>query len=401
MENEIHHVLLTLFLVIISARIFGEIFVRLSLPSVLGEIFAGLLLGASFFNIVEPNLVLKILAEMGIILLLFEIGMETDFDKMKHSGNKSIIVALSGIILPLFFGYFTSFYIFNFSTELSLFIAGTITATSIGITLRVFKDIHLEKTEAAQIVIGAAIIDDIIGVILLVFIYDYTSNPNVNYFQTFTMIAGLISFLILAPILAKGLSYLIVLFKGKSQIPGYMTTIIISLILFFSYISHYIGAPSILGAFVAGIALSRRFFLPFGMFLNKKQISIKKTERDLKPIIQLITPIFFVMIGLNIDLSIINFSSKEFWIMTSIFTIVSFASKFSGALLIHQKVKKDNIIIGISMIPRGEVGLIFAELGRISGIIPLDIYTMLVLVIIITTVIPVLILKTFEKKNQL
>ncbi|MFA7611072.1 MAG: cation:proton antiporter [Sulfurimonas sp.] len=392
-----HNFFLTLFLILIVARILGELFARFGIPSVLGELTAGVLLGSSVFGIVEPNEILKILAEIGIILLLFEVGIETDFSRLKDAGSKSLIVALLGAVLPFAFGIFTSYYIFGLAFDISLFIAGTLTATSIGITLRVLRDIHMENTNIAQIVIGAAVIDDIIGIILLVFIYDFSISHEVNFNHTLSVAGMVLAFLILAPIFAKIISYMIHKFHGRDLVPGYIPTIIISLILLFSYLSHIVGAPAILGSFAAGIALSRRFFLPFGAFLNTNELLLKEVQSSMTPIIQIFTPIFFVMVGLSMDLSIIDFSSSSFWIMGISFILIAFFSKFVGAFFIIQKCVKNKILIGISMVPRGEVGLIFAEMGRVNGILPNDIYAMLIFVIIITTVVPPFLLKRYFK----
>ena len=392
-----HNFFLTLFLILIVARILGELFARFGIPSVLGELFAGILLGSSILGIVEPNEILKILAEIGIILLLFEVGLETDFHRLKDAGSKSFIVAISGVVLPFILGFATSYYFFELAFDISLFVGGTLTATSIGITVRVLKDIHMQNTNIAQIVIGAAVIDDIIGIILLVFIYDYSISHETNFNHTLTVTGMVLTFLILAPILAKTLSFMIHKFHGKDLVPGYIPTIIISLILLFSYLSHLVGAPAILGSFAAGIALSRRFFLPFGAFLRPNEKLLDNVQMNMRPIIQIFTPIFFVMVGLSMDLRVIDFSSYSFWVMGISFVVIAFFSKFIGAFFIIQKCVRNNVIIGISMIPRGEVGLIFAEMGRVNGILPNEIYAMLIFVIIITTVLPPFLLKKYFK----
>ncbi len=394
---ETHDFFLTLFLILIVARFLGELFARFGIPSVLGELFAGILLGSSILGIVQPNEILKILAEIGIILLLFEVGLETDFKRLKDAGLKSFVVAILGVFLPFTFGLVLAYYIFGLSFNISLFIAGTLTATSIGITLRVLKDIHMEKTNIAQIVIGAAVLDDIIGIILLVFIYDFSISQEVNFTHTLNVAGMVLMFLVLAPLLAKTLSFMIHKFHGKHLVPGYIPTIIISLILLFAYISHLVGAPAILGSFAAGIALSRRFFLPFGTFLSTNEKLLKDVQSNMTPIIQIFTPIFFVMVGLSMDLRIIDFGSSSFWIMGLSFISIAFISKFIGAFFIFQKSIRNNAIIGVSMIPRGEVGLIFAEMGRVNGVLPNDIYAMLIFVIIITTVIPPFLLKKYFK----
>ena len=394
---EAHDFFLTLFLILIAARILGEVFARLGIPSVLGELFAGVLLGSSILGVVEPNEILKILAEIGIILLLFEVGIETDFTRLKDAGVKSFVVAILGVILPFTFGLLSAYYIFNLAFDISLFIGGTLTATSIGITLRVLRDIHMENTNIAQIVIGAAVIDDIIGIILLVFIYDFSISHQANFSHTLSVAGMVLMFLVLAPVLAKTFSYLIHKFHGQDLVPGYIPTIIISLILLFAYLSHLVGAPAILGSFAAGVALSRRFFLPFGAFLKTNESLLDDVKRSMTPIIQIFTPIFFVMVGLSMDLRVIDFSSSSFLIMSLSFVVLAFVTKFTGAFFIMQKCSRNNAIIGISMIPRGEVGLIFAEMGRVNGILPNEIYAMLIFVIIITTVVPPFLLKRYFK----
>ena len=394
---ELDNFFLTLFLILITARVLGELFARWGIPSVLGELSAGILLGSSVLGIVKPNEVLKILAEIGIILLLFEVGFETDFARLKSAGMKSFTVAVLGVIFPFVTAFLAAYYIFTLSFTVSLFIGGTLTATSIGITLRVLKDIHMEQTNIAQIVIGAAVIDDIIGIILLVFIYDFSISKELNFDHTLSVAFMVIAFLILAPILAKSLSYAIHRFHGRELVPGYIPTIIISLILFFAYLSHIIGAPAILGSFAAGVALSRRFFLPFGAMLRTNEKLLGEVQMNMTPIIQIFTPIFFVMVGLSMDLTVIDFTSLEFWVMGTSFTAIAFFTKFAGAFFIYQKALRNNAIIGVSMIPRGEVGLIFAEMGRVNGALPNEIYAMLIFVIVITTVIPPFILKRYFK----
>lgn len=394
---EAHQFFLSLFLVLIVARILGELFAKYGIPSVLGELCAGVLLGSSVLGWVEPNEILKILAEIGIILLLFEVGIDTDFQRLKDAGAKSFTVAIIGVILPLIAGFCVAYYLFGLSFNISLFMGGTLTATSIGITLRVLKDIHMEQSNIAQIVIGAAVIDDIIGIILLVFIYDLSIAHEVSFKHTLSISAMVATFLILAPILAKLLAYIIHKVHANMLVPGYIPTIIISLILLFAYLSHMVGAPAILGSFAAGIALSRRFFLPFGTMLSTNVHLLKSVKNNMTPIIQIFTPIFFVMVGLSMDLRVIDFSSPAFWIMATSFVIVAFISKFAGAFLIFQKSIRNNAIIGVSMIPRGEVGLIFAEMGRVNGVLPNDIYATLIFVIIITTVVPPFLLKRYFK----
>ncbi len=394
---DIHNFFLMLFLILVTARILGELFAKIGIPSVLGELSAGILLGVSGFGIIEVNDVLKVLAEIGIILLLFEVGLETDIKRLKEAGSKAIVVALFGVIFPFSASLLAGIYLFDLSISVSLFIGGTLTATSIGITLRVLKDMHKEQTGIAQIVIGAAVIDDIIGVIILVFVYDYAVKQEISWGNTLHVTAFIFMFLLLAPIAANLLSVLIRKFDSKKKVSGFIPTIIISLILLFAYLSHLSGAPEILGAFAAGIALSRRFFLPFGLGLRESAEFLQKVKTSMTPIIQLFTPIFFVMVGLSMNIRIIDFSSSGFWYMGLVFLFIAVFGKYIGAFFITQKCSTNQMLIGISMIPRGEVGLIFAEIGRVNGILNNEIYAVLIFVIIITTIIPPFLLKLLFK----
>ncbi len=400
---ETHEFLLDLFMILVFARIFAELFAFLKLPPVLGEVFAGIVLGPSFLDFVEVNEIIKILAEIGIILLLFEVGLETDMRKLQREGIKAVIVAVFGAVFPFIFGYAVSYYIFGLSSLVSLFIGGTLTATSIGITIRVLKDLNKERTSAAQIVIGAAVLDDIIGVILLIILFDIAITGQVNIERTLRIIFLIAFFFTAAPVLAMLMSKIIHVYDREfRRLPGFLPTIIVSLILFFAYVSHIFGAPEIIGAFAAGIALSRRFFLPFGIALKADPHFTEKVENQMKPLIYLFTPIFFVTVGLSMNLKVIDFSSLDFWLLTGLLLIIAVIGKIGGAFLLRRIHTIRRIIIGVSMVPRGEVGLIFAELGRTVNVFSNEVYAALVFVIIITTIIPPFLLKwLFEKEEEM
>ena len=398
---DIHNFFLILFLILVSARILGEVFARMGIPSVLGELSAGILLGVSGLGLIEVNDVLKVLAEIGILLLLFEIGLDTDIQRLKEAGSRSIVVALFGAAAPFIIGALFAYYLFDLSLVVSLFIGGTLTATSIGITMRVLKDLQKEHTDIAQIVIGAAVIDDIMGVIILVFIYDYAITQELSLTNTLNTTVFILLFLVLAPIFANFISSFMKKFDEHKKVPGLIPTIIISLISIFAYLSHLLGAPEILGSFAAGIALSRRFILPFGMGLRNDEIFLEKVKNAITPIAQMFTPIFFVMVGLSMNLRVIDFSSMTFWSLALTFLIIAILGKYVGAFLLRKTSALKKALIGISMIPRGEVGLIFAEVGRVNGILNNEIYAVLIFVIIVTTVAPPFLLKWLFKYEKI
>lgn len=397
---DVHNFFLILFMILVSARILGEAFARLGIPSVLGELSAGILLGVSGLGLVEVNDVLKILAEIGILLLLFEIGLETDIERLRQAGGKAIIVALFGAAFPFVISVLLAYYMFDLTLVVSLFIGGTLTATSIGITMRVLKDLQKEHSEVAQIVIGAAVLDDIMGVIILVFIYDYAITQTLSLTNTLNTTTFIVLFFLFAPALAHFTSHFMKKFDQHKKVPGFIPTLIISLIALFAYMSHLFGAPEILGSFAAGIALSRRFILPFGMGLQHDEVFLEKVKSAITPIAQMFTPIFFVMVGLSMNLKVIDFTSMYFWSLALTFLAIAVIGKYFGAFLLRNTSALSKALIGISMIPRGEVGLIFAEVGRVNGILDDQIYAVLIFVIIVTTIAPPFLLKWLFKYEQ-
>ncbi|SMC09772.1 cation:proton antiporter [Nitratiruptor tergarcus] len=387
-----HDFFLIILIILFSARLFGEIFRKLSMPPVLGELFAGILLGPSVFGIVELNEVIKLLAEIGIILLLFEVGLETDLKRLIKTGWMSAFVAVAGFVLPFIFGTALSYYLFGFDIVVSMFIGGTITATSIGITVRVLQDLKKRDSVEGEIVVGAAVLDDLLGVILLAILYEFSSTGNVSLINVSKVFLFIVGFFIIAPIAAKIIAFLIKKYHDTNEIPGLLPTSVFMLVLFFAWFAKKIGSPEIIGGFAAGLALSRRFFLPFGVALSYDVKFSQKLEAEIMPLVYLFTPFFFVAVGLSMNLKEIAWDEPQIWYLFGTIFLIAVIGKILGALFLPLTLKK-RFIVGVSMIPRGEVGLIFAEMGRVSNILDNMTYAALVLVIVVTTVIPPFIIK--------
>lgn len=398
---EAHTFLIQLVIILFSARIVGEIAVYLKIPSVIGELIAGVLIGPSILGWVQISPPIYLLAQIGIILLLFEVGMETDIRRLTSAGIKSFTVAVSGVIFPFIFGLCVSYYFFSFTWLSSLFIGSVLTATSIGITLRVLRDLKKQSRTESQVIIGAAVLDDIIGIVLLALLYEFSVSGEINLWNAGKVLGFIILFFLISPIVAKGVSHIIKRWDEKSSIPGLLPTIIVSLILVFAWIAHVVGAPELLGGFAAGIALSRQFFFPFAAFLKETSEFSYRIEAQMKPIVNLFTPIFFVAIGLSLDLKSIDWSSKFIWILTGSLLIAAVLGKLLSALFLVKEKLSTRILIGIAMIPRGEVGLIFANVGLTAGVLQNDTYASLILVIALTTLLSPFFLKyaynTFDK----
>jgi len=250
--------------ILIAARIMGELSAYFRVPSVIGEIVAGIILGPTLLGFIEPEGLIWALAEIGIILLLFEVGLETDIGELANSGAKSVVVAIAGFVLPFVSCFALSHYWFNLDVLVSLLIAGTMTATSIGITMRTLSDLGRGKSREGHIILGAAVLDDIMGVLLLAILFNFITSGSVDIAGTAKILLFMTVFFMIAPTVAKSLSYIVNRWESASDTPGIVPTTIVSLVLFLAWLSHAIGIPQLLGGFATGLALSRRFFLPFG-----------------------------------------------------------------------------------------------------------------------------------------
>ncbi len=389
---------LYLLIILVTARVCAEIAVHLGAPAVIGELTAGILLGPSLLDIIQPGETIRFLAEIGILLLLFEVGLETDIRRLINTGRSSVLVALAGFTLPFVLGFLLAKLAFDLPTLVSLFVGGALTATSIGITMRVLIDLGQRNSREGQIVLGAAVLDDVLGVVLLALLYEFSVAGGITLGNTSKVLLFILLFFLIAPVAARLISILIRHVDSASDLPGLIPTAIVSLVLFFAWLAHAMGAPALLGGFAAGLALSRRFALPFGIALRTPPTFFMRIEAQMRPIIQLFTPIFFVTVGLSLKLHEVDWSSAFIWAFFLLFLLVAVASKFGGALLTPEPLRQ-RIIIGVAMIPRGEVGLIFAELGRTSGIFDDAVYAGMIMVIAFTTLIPPFLLKMLYRSR--
>ena len=400
----LHEFFLLFAVVLLGARLLSEAAARLGIPSVVGELAAGLILGPSLLGWVSVNETLEILAEIGIILLLFEVGMDTDVYRLARAGAKPAVVALAGFALPFVLGAGVSLYGFGLPLIASLFIGGTLTATSIGITVRVLTELRRRSSDEAQIVIGAAVLDDILGVIALAFLYQFAVSGEITLASAGRVSLYIVLFVVLAPIAAKIVAWVIDHYDRRSASPGLLVTMVVSLIMLFSYLAHLVGAPLILGGFAAGIAMGQRFQLsvaqrlgiPFTAALNRMLAAApalsERLEDQMRPLIHVFTPVFFVMVGVSLDLSAVDWGSPFVWQLGSALLVIAVAGKWLAGYCIRETRLRQSVI-GLSMVPRGEVGLIFTQVGLSNGILNAELYAALLIVIALTTALPPFALK--------
>lgn len=394
MEHGVHTFFLDLLIILMTARLFAELATLARVPPVVGELSAGVVLGPTALGWIEPSPVIRLLAEIGIILLLFEAGLETEVRQLIRAGFKAMVIAVVGFVSPFILGFLISFQTFGRPLLESLFVGGTLTATSIGITLRILTDLQRQRAHEARLVLGAAVIDDILGVVLLALLYEFSIGGGVSFTNAGRVLFFILVFFLVAPVAAKIISLLIHRLDRVTQVPGLIPTAVVSLVLFLAWLSHAVGAPELLGGFAAGLALSRRFFLPFGLALHTDVDFAERIDRQMRPIIHLFVPIFFVMVGLSLNLRAIDWRSPFIWEFSLSLAAVALTGKLISAFFIREP-WATRFAIGLAMVPRGEVGLIFAELGRTSNIFGNEVYAALIIVIALTTLSAPLILKGF------
>lgn len=392
-----HSIFWYLGLIVLLARIIGDTISKFGYPSVIGEILVGIILGQSVLGLIKPNEVIKIVAEIGVVLLLFQVGMEANIRQLRMVGINALIVAFVGALMPIILSFLVCFFLLKMDFIVSLFIGGTMAATSIGITVRVLKDLDKMKENFAQIVLGAAVLDDILGVVILAILVQLSQNMSFEVNNILVLFLYLGTFFIFAPFIAQLMTKLVEILSEKLENLDFIPAAVISVVFIFSFLAYKFGSPEILGAFIVGLVMSRGFNIPFLKFLSTKKQTIEKVEHSILPLIWLFTPVFFVFIGLQVNLKSINFASLDFWILTIIIAIVAIVSKVLAGFFINVSFR-ERLMVGFSMLPRGEVGLIFAEFGRQAKIYNDLLYAVVIFVVLLTTFIAPLALRQINKK---
>jgi Kef-type K+ transport system membrane component KefB len=374
-------------------------------PAVLGELFAGIVLGNLVivgFNGAESlktNEMIAALAELGVIILLFEVGLESDLKEMVEVGWSSLLVAVLGVIAPFFLGWAVSAYFIPDEPRLAhIFIGATLCATSVGITARVFKDLGKLATREARIILGAAVIDDVLGLLILAVVAGAIKAAGTGGALSFVDV-GLIAlkslaFLVGAIVIGQLMMPRMLRGAGRLETRGVLLTLAIACCLFLAWMAAKVGLAPIVGAFAAGLVLDEVHYKPRG----------GRTERDLhdllQPVSTVLVPIFFVLMGLKVDLRL--FARMDILGLALALTLAAIIGKQICAFGVLER-GINRLTVGLGMIPRGEVGLIFAGIGATlmlpsaSGVnVPVinsAIFGAVVIMVIITTLITPLALK--------
>lgn len=404
-------VFILLAIILLAAKLGGEVCERFRQPAVLGELLAGVILGN--FILVFPGFTLfeslrsgaheidgvHVVASIGVVLLLFEAGLETTLAEMKRVGTTSLLVALVGVCVPFALGYGASAWLIHEVPDairmhspqfplvyVHLFVGATLSATSVGITARVFKDLDIMRSIEARIVLGAAVIDDVIGLVILAVVGSVVTAAiaNVEVQWLTIMMTCVTTFLFLAGALVAGITIVprAVNAFSKWQSRGMMVTAALVICFVFAGFAGLAGLAPIVGAFAAGLVLEDVHFAGF---------STGRTVRELvSPIVDFVAPVFFVLIGIQVHVE--QFVRIEVLSLGCVLIIAAVAGKAVSGLAARGDGTR-RWIVGLGMIPRGEVGLVFAGIGRASGVFDDHVFAALILVVAATTMMTPILLK--------
>lgn len=366
-------VILQLVIILFAAKVVGELAERIGQPPVLGELVAGVLLGGSVFGLIESNEVLLVLAELGAIILLFEIGLESDLEEFLRVGSSALAVALVGIFGPFIAGY-AAVLAFGLDTTTAIFIGATLTATSVGITARTLSDIGQLRTPEAKIILGAAVIDDVLGLIILAVVAGLVRTHTVSVWEISKISLIAITFLIGAIAIGIPVAPRLLAMAKRLRTRGMLTVSAIIFAFSLAYIAHELRLATIVGAFAAGLVLARTE-------------DFARIQERIKPVADIFIPIFFVVLGLSVDLSAFDPSrpggGSTILLMGSLLLIAVATKLIAGLGVLCRGIKR--LAVGVGMIPRGEVGLIFASFGLSHGVIDGPLYSSIVAVVVFTT----------------
>jgi len=404
--------LIGLAVMLVAAKIAGELFERAGQPSVLGELAAGVLLGNLVilgYTGAEPlktDATIAALSELGVIILLFEVGLESDLKEMMEVGTSSLLVAVLGVIVPFLLGWAVSAYFLPAEATLGhIFIGATLCATSVGITARVFKDLGKLTTREARIILGAAVLDDILGLLILAVVAGAiraaASGTKLAIFDVAMIAAKAILFLVVAIVVGHVAVPRLLRGAGRFETRGVLLTLAISFCLLLAWASTKVGLAAIVGAFAAGLVLDEVHYKP-------RDGRVERGLNDLlQPVSAVLVPIFFVLMGMKVDVRL--FTRLDLLGFALVLTVAAIIGKQVCSLGVLER-KLDRLSVGLGMIPRGEVGLIFAGIGAtlmlptasgsVEPVINSATFSAVVIMVIVTTLITPFALKWSLNRKQ-
>ncbi|NEQ33266.1 MAG: cation:proton antiporter [Leptolyngbya sp. SIO4C5] len=401
-------VLLSLIVVYLASKLGGEFSKRLNLPPVLGELIGGVLVGVSALHLLlfpengvatdsaiisilqqfgqldaaavthifqSQSEVISVLAELGVIVLLFEIGLESDLRELGKVGYQAAVVAVVGVAAPFILGTVGLVMLFHVAVIPAIFAGAALTATSIGITSKVLSELGQLKSTEGQIIVGAAVIDDVLGIIVLAVVASLAKTGEVDLLNVVYLIISASAFLLGAILLGKFFNQSFVAIADKLQTRGALLIPAFTFALVMAVLANIIHLEAILGAFAAGLVLDET---------DKR----KELDQQVMPIADLLVPIFFVTVGAKADLSVLNpavAENRAGLIIAAFLIVVAIVGKIVTGWAVFGQPDVNRLAVGVGMIPRGEVGLVFAGIGSASGVLDRPLEAAIIVMVILTT----------------
>lgn len=402
-------VLVSLVVIYFASTIGAETCARFNAPPVLGQLLGGLIVGISALHLLVfpesggntnnsmimsfleataglsldnaatifqiDNEVISTLAEIGVVILLFEIGLESDLNELLKVGPQAAIVAVAGVVTPFIGGTFGLMFLFKVSTVPAIFAGAALTATSIGITAKVLAELQRLNSKEGQIIIGAAVLDDVLGIIVLAVVAGLAKTGEIELTNILYLIVSAVVFLVGSILLGRWLNpYFVKLVdalrtRGQLLIPALIFAFVLS------YIATVIKLEAILGAFTAGLVLAETH-------------KCRQLKKEVMPIADILVPIFFVVVSAKTNIGVLNPAvpeNREGLIMAAFLIVVAILGKIVSGFTVFGQPDTNRLAIGIGMIPRGEVGLVFAGIGSASGILPTSLDAAIIVMVIVTT----------------
>lgn len=402
-------VLLSLVVIYLASKVGGELSNRVGLPPVLGELVGGVVVGVSVLHLLvfpeggtdssssliisflqdtarlspqaaervfaAQSEVISVLAELGVIILLFEIGLESNLKDLMAVGPQAFVVAVVGVVTPFAAGTIGLMTLFGIGAVPAIFAGAALTATSIGITSKVLSELGRLNSREGQIILGAAIIDDVLGIIVLAVVASLAKDGEVDVTKVIYLIVSATAFLLGAILLGNLFNQTFVAIVDKLKTRGELVIPAFIFAFLMAYLAAAIQLEAILGAFAAGLVLEET---------DKR----KELQKQVIPIADMLVPIFFVTVGAKTDLGVLNPaipSNQEGLIMAVFLIVVAIIGKVVTGLSVFGQPGINRLAIGVGMIPRGEVGLVFAGVGAASGALSKPLGAAIIMMVILTT----------------
>jgi Kef-type K+ transport system membrane component KefB len=384
--TEVSDVLLDVFVVLLAAKFGDELFKRIGQPALVGEILAGVIVGPSVLGIVEPGEVLEVFAELGVVFLLFWVGLETRISEMRAVGGIAARVGVAGVVLPFVAGYGIG-EVLGESTETKMFLGAALVATSVGITSAVLLDLGALGTRAARTILGAAVIDDVLAMVLLAVAVGLAESGGVDLTSIAVVVGLALAFIVF---FAIGGTRLLARRPQLLHAPRFSESPLLPAVLICLGLAAFaaqIGLAAIIGAFLAGMIVAE----------TKEQSPI---EQEVAPLYAFFPPFFFAFIGLEVDLD--AFADGETLLLLIVVTAIAAITKFAGAWLPARALSRsEGLVVGIGMVPRGEVGIIVASIGAAAGVVDAQLFAVIVGMSILTTLlVPPLLRRALARGGQ-